>query len=193
MSASAAKSRPRSSTSDATRCLHLAAEVERDDAGDLRRHRKGVRQQHLLELGDHPRGPDGEAEAHRRQRPHLGIRAHHHERAVVVDELERAPRRELPVRLVDHEQRARLGREPRGAVPRSRAARPFRWGCSGCTRTRPTGVSTAPAAAAASTSIAKSAPRSPTTTSVAVVAGDLRVQCVRRLEQHGAPARRRRR
>ena len=44
------------------------------------------------------------------ERPHLRVGAHDDERAVVVDELERAPRRELAVRLVDDEQRADFGR-----------------------------------------------------------------------------------
>ena len=189
MSASAANSRPRSSTSDATRCSISRAEVERDGARDLRRHRERVRQQHLLELGDHPRRRDREAEAHRGQRPHLRVGAHDDERAVVVDELERAPRRELAVGLVDDEQRADFGPRPRAAARRSRAARPCRSGCSGCTRTRPTAASTRTSVDRARRRRSRSRrrarrprPRSP------VIARDLRVQRVGRLEDQRAPA-----
>ena len=133
-------------------------------------------------------GRDREAEPHRGERPHLRVRAHDDERAVVVDQLERAPRRELAVGLVDDEQRPDLGRDRE--QPLDRLARLDGAG-------RVVGAAhehdrrarrLASSSAAASGSIAKSAPRSPTTTSVAGRPRDLRVQRVRRLEHQRAPA-----
>ena len=94
------------------------AELERDGARNLRRHRKRVRQQDLFELPDHPRRPDREAESNCGERPHLRVRAHDHERELVVDECERAPRCELAVRLVDDQQRTDFDRDAEQAFDR---------------------------------------------------------------------------
>ena len=93
--------------------VHLVAEVEREPARDLGGRSQVVRQHDLLELVDHPCRCDREAEAQRGHRPHLRVGAHDHERAVVAHELERAPRRELAVGLVDDDEVVAVGREQR--------------------------------------------------------------------------------
>ena len=84
--------------------VHLGAEVEREPSGDLGGRREVVRQHDLVELLDDPRRRDREAEPQRGHRPHLRVRAHDDERAVVAHELERAPGRELAVGLVDDDE-----------------------------------------------------------------------------------------
>ena len=133
--------------------LHLAAEVERDRARDLRRHRQVVRQQHLLELGDHPRRARPRSRAAPRpattpsstcaRRRAAGRRRR--ARARSTARTRRRPRRRRAARRPRPRRRA--------AARRSRAARRCRSGCSGCTRTRPTAASRAISAAAASASI----------------------------------------
>ena len=84
--------------------VHRRSELERDPARDLRCRGEVVREHDLFELLHDPRRRDREAEPERGHRPHLRVRAHHHEPAVVAHEFERAARRELAVRLVDDDQ-----------------------------------------------------------------------------------------
>jgi hypothetical protein len=65
-----------------------------------------VREHDLVQLRDDPRRADEVAEAGRRHRPRLGERPGHHQRPLLVDQLERRPGGELPVGLVDDEQPA---------------------------------------------------------------------------------------
>ena len=125
--------------------LHLAAEVERDRARDLRRHRKRVRQQHLLELGDHPRRARPRSRGEPRPattpsstcaRPRAAGRRRR-ARARSTARTRRRPRRPRATR--------RSRSRPRAVARRWRAARRCRSGCWGCTRTPPTGASRASA------------------------------------------------
>ena len=120
-------SRPRSSTSAATRCVHLVAVVERESPGDLLERVEVVRQHDLVELAHEPRRADEIAEAGRGHRPRLRVGPGDDERTVVVDELERGPRRELAVRLVDDEQTGReLERAPHRVLGLDQAGRVVR-------------------------------------------------------------------
>ena len=124
------------------------------------------------------------------QRPHLRVGAHHDEREVVVDELERAPARELAVGLVDDEQAAPCSATT--ASSRSTVSRgsTVPVGLFGLQTNTTAGLRRARSARRPrSGSIAKSAARSPVTTSVPVIARDVAVQRVRRLEHERAPAR----
>ncbi|CAB4772719.1 unannotated protein [freshwater metagenome] len=74
-----------------------------------------VREDDLLEFAHHPRGRDDIAEPGCGHRPRLGERAHHHHRAVLVQERERGPVGELCVRLVHHnEARSHVHHSPHG-------------------------------------------------------------------------------
>ncbi len=168
--------------------FHLRTEVECDRSRDLSGHRQVVREQHLFELRDHPGGRDREAESHSRERPDLGIGAHDCQRPRFGYELHRAPSREFPVGLVDHQQRTGAGR---------RVGQPF----DGCARfdgargivgtahehdrgprlldggDRVVGIDAVIGSALAGHDIGARAPR------------DLRVQRIRRFEDQRAPSR----
>ena len=82
--ASCAATRSRSATSARDAVVHLGAELEREPCRRSGWRREVVRQHDLLELLDHPRRRDREAEPQRGHRPHLRVRAHDDQRAVVV-------------------------------------------------------------------------------------------------------------
>ena len=134
-------------------------------------------------------GPDREPEPDRGERPHLRVRAHDDERARLVDELDRAPRRELAVGLVDDEQGTVVARERRQAFDLPRGRRRCRSGCSGCTRTRSLGALDASSSSAAVDVDREVGGPLPRDDLGARDAGDVRVQRVRRLEHRRAPAR----
>ena len=132
--ARAAAIRSRSATTGLHPRLHLVDEAQGQAAGDLLGRVEVVGQRHLVELGHQPRRADQVAEAGGRHRPRLGERAGDDERAVVVDQAERRPRRELAVGLVDdHEQPGRHGRAPR--APTSSRLDHARSGCWASTGT----------------------------------------------------------
>ena len=127
----AATSRPRSSTSAATRARISSSKSRASAPGGLLHRVEVVRQHDLVELGDQPRRPDEVAEAGGGHRPRLGVGAGDDERHVVVDQLERRPRRELAVGLVDHEQPGRQVEHRRGRSPRPRPCRSGCWASTG--------------------------------------------------------------
>ena len=149
--------------------LHLGAELERDRARELRGHRQVVRQHDLLELLDHPLPgrPRSRAGAPRATTPSSTCARR---RAGATRRRARARSSGRTRRTPRRRRAARRRRRPRQrALDRLAVLDGARSGCSGCTRTRRRARATRSAPAASSTSIEKSAARSPTTTSVPVI------------------------
>ena len=97
--------------------LHLGLEPQGQPAGDLAGGVEVVRQHHPLQLLHDLGRPDQVAEPAGGHRPRLGERPGDDQRPVVVDQVQRRPRGELAVGLVDHDQAGRqLDAPPR---PRS--------------------------------------------------------------------------
>ena len=98
--------------------LHVGDVADGERPGELLGGVEVVRQDDLVELVDHPRRRHGVAEPGRRHAPRLGERAHDDESAFVADPVERRPRRELGVGLVDDHEPGRR-REHERRAPRA--------------------------------------------------------------------------
>ena len=145
---------------------HGVVEVEGDAAGGLLHGVEVVRQHDLVELGDQRTRADEVAEAGRRHRPRLRVGAGDDERPVVVDQLERRPRGELAVGLVDDQRARARGRAPSRTVASS-SSMPV--GLFGEHRKVMAGVASASTRRTSSRSRARSSVRSPTATPVPVM------------------------
>ena len=84
--------------------VHLGDVTHRQRAGELLGGVEVIRQDHLVELGDHPRRGHGITQSGCRHAPRLGERAHNDEASVVGDLVECRPGRELGVGLVDDDE-----------------------------------------------------------------------------------------
>ncbi len=116
--------------------VHLVDVLQGQTTGELLGRVEVVGQRDLLQLGDHPRRADDITEPGGGHPPRLGERAHHCHGRIVAHPVERGPRRELCVCLVDDDEPGSDIDQPIDHVPE---ARPAQSGCSASRGTPPTG------------------------------------------------------